>query len=215
MKKISDIAQEIQARKEKIAELQEQLESKQAAAEAATKQAQAAAEAGDFAEYKSKRAFAQDVQEEIAFLQAQIDRLQRERPDRETVMAAWNETAKAHNTALKKRLAEYSKAKETMLAIYADMIELQRQTIADRNKCAGFIGFNQEEAARAFPFEAIPCNNNASDGVGHTRFNNGRVYDPDLAYYLANDVTRRGVTAQNFFTDQAMNSVISAILDKR
>lgn len=206
---IYDISREIQERAEKVQELQGQIEKKRAAAENAQRQATAAAEAGDLPDYKAKKNFVHEVQDEIEFLQTQIDRLQRTRPERDSVLSAWRDYAQKHNTAYKKRMAEYEKLKAQLLACYGSMVDAQKEAIASRSKCAGFIGCSESEAETLFPFDAMPCGNSLADITANRYIK--AVNNIDLEYFIAAFIEKRGLAGAGLINDEALNSIMTAV----
>lgn len=101
-------------------------------------EAQNAAESGDLDEYirisdKAKRA------EAMIF----VKRAQQKKiavPTANEIRTAWDDYAKKHEAAMKKRLAAYEKARRDLFKQYSDLVDAQSVANGAREKCAEWLG---------------------------------------------------------------------------
>ena len=188
--KVSDIDKKYQ---ESIKELQILTENQKAAerdAEALNADAETAAVAGDLEKFKTLKRQASDAEALAYVLNKRI-----EQNDGKNLFSkgeiddAWKDYAAEHNKILKAKLKKFNETKGDLLRQYAEMVAVQRETCAVRERLARYIGVEKSVAqpdyglAERFPFDALPCKKRADAGALNVF--GASIADPDAAYYLA------------------------------
>lgn len=178
-------------------------------------EAQAAADGGDLAAYREKKAEAEAVNEEIFVKQAKAAK--QENPITEDMAAAAWETYRAdHDKKFKAKLSAYQAAKAELLTMYRDLLSMQREAFKTRERLAGYLdmdtsrGFMQtgtpDNVGAKFPCEVLPVEN-----VLELHLNGTAVRDPDGCFYLA----CRGITGGALMTDPETQQFYNLLIAHR
>lgn len=153
-------------------------------------EAEAAAVAGDLDKYRELKTKAVE-QEEIAYvLGKQIERGET-RIDPDDISDAWNRYRADYEKKLHAGLKSFRETKLTMLRKYAEMVSLQRDACATRERLARYIGSTVTPLAAGkdkgleirFLMDCIPCAENGT--AGNLSIQGSDIRDPDAAYYLS------------------------------
>ena len=176
------------------------------------REAEAAACDGNLEEYSALKNKAREAEDLAYVLEKQIEK--RNTGDLftdEEISAAWDSCAEEHNRLLNEKLKKYNATRTDMLRQYAEMVTLQRETCAIRERLGAYIGMKKEALApdyglgRRFPMEYIPCLKNGENGTLTIRGAN--IQDPDAAFYLASF----GKEAQDLAHDDKAQAAVHVV----
>ena len=137
--------QELDKRYEAAAKARKQLENDvellQHNIDALNNQAMTLATAGNVEDYKRKRNEVVNLEAELFVKRAQL-KANASPVSAEEVKDAWKNYAADRNKQLDDMLAKYRTHKKALAAEYRDMIEYQAETLANRERCAQYLGIN-------------------------------------------------------------------------
>lgn len=188
--KVSDIDNKYQ---ETMKEYQILIEKQNAAArqtEDLQREAETAALAGDLEAYKDLKRKTEDAEALAYVLQKRIEKTgAADLFSKEEISDAWKDYAGDQNKALLSKLKKFRATKTDLLRQYAEMVALQRETCAVRERLCRYIGIEKALGTKGFglenrfPMEYIPCLQNADAGA--ISIQGARIFDPDAVYYLS------------------------------
>lgn len=177
-------------------------------AERLNQEAEAAACSGNVAEYSTLKRQAREAEDLAYVLEKQIEKASAgELFTREEIDAAWQACADEHNKQMNEKRKKFAELKSDLLRQYAEMVSLQRETCAIRERLSGYIGLNKQPGAPdfglngRFPMDYIPCKGNMDAGAISIRGVN--ISDPDAVYYLSSF----GKTPEALINDQAAHEI--------
>lgn len=160
-------------------------------AERLKEEAEAAAVAGDLEGYKTLKAKASDAEALAYVLQKKVEKSGASDVfTRDEIDKAWKDYAGDYNKTLKAKLKKFADAKEDLLRMYSEMVTLQRDACAVRERMAKYAGIALQGAVvdkglgDTFPMEYIPCVKSGDLGEMSIVGTN-RVHDPNACYYLS------------------------------
>lgn len=152
--------------------------------------AEKAALAGDLEAYKDLKRKSEDAEALAYVLQKQIEKTgASDLFSKEEIFDAWEDYAGDQNKALLSKLKKFRATKADLLRQYAEMISMQRETCAVRERLCRYIGIEKVPLAKGcgldnrFPMEYIPCLQNTD--AGSISIQGARISDPDAVYYLS------------------------------
>ena len=192
--KVADIDKKFQ---ESMKDYQTLIE-KQNAAKRQAEDLQSAAEdaalAGDVETYKDLKRKAEDAESLSYVLQKRIEKTgAKDVFTMEEVVDAWEEYADDHNKKLKAKLKKFSETKLDLLRQYDDLVTLQREACAVRERLARYIGVDKAPGtpdlglSKLFPMDYIPCRKKGDFGaLAFASVYGVGIADPDAIYFLAN-----------------------------
>lgn len=171
-------------------------------------EAQAAADSGDLATYREKKAKADAVNEEI-FVKQSVAAKQ-ENPITEDMTAeAWETYCADYDKTFKAKYSTYQAAKGELLTMYRELLKMQREAFAKRERLAEFIHMDISRTplqidstdiiSQKFPCKVLPV----SEATG-LHMTGTLVRDADAIFYLAGknltplDIVRDPETVQMF-----------------
>lgn len=151
-------------------------------------EAQAAADGGDLAAYREKKAQAEAVNEEIFVKQAKAAK--QENPITEAMTAeAWETYRADYDKKFKAKYSALESARAELLTIYKELFDMQREAFKTRERLAGYLGMNTDrgfiylgtpdDVEAKFPCEAIPL-----EKVQYLRATGTTVNDPLAIFYF-------------------------------
>ena len=146
-------------------------------------EAMTAANAGDVDTYIAKKAAKDKVSATLFVKRKCLDRLG-DAVTKEDSRAAWKDYASDYNKRMKKALADFNAEKAKLCKMYSDMVDLQRDALATRERLAVTV----DDDKNAYTMEFIPvrdgndCGSIGMSAVGYK--------DPDAIYYLSDYAQR-------------------------
>lgn len=151
-------------------------------------EAQAAADGGDLATYREKKAQAEAVKEELFVKQAKATK--QESPITEAMTAeAWETYRADYDKKFKAKYAALESARAELLTIYKELFDMQQEAFKTRERLAGYLGMNttrgfmqlgsRDDVEAKFPCEAIPL-----EKVQYLKAAGTTVNDPLAIFYF-------------------------------
>ena len=153
----------------------------------------AAAEVGNEALFKSLKAKKTDAEDSIFVKRAFLDKLKAP-VDEAAARDAWSDFVKAHDKRMTKAIEAFAAEKEKFLQMYSDMIDLQKDACAVRERLGSAVGL----PASSFGMVTIPVQSGANI-KGALKLGNVDIHDPDAVYFLSCYAQKTG--AQLVFFD--------------
>ena len=187
-------------------------------AERLKEEAEAAAVAGDLEGYKTLKAKASDAEALAYVLQKKVEKSGASDVfTRDEIDKAWKDYAGDYNKTLKAKLKKFADAKEDLLQLYSEMVTLQRDACAVRERMAKYAGIALQGAVMdkgigdAFPMEYIPCVKSGDFGEMDITGTN-RVHDPDACYYLSAHAVKNEISWANLATSPEVVRVTDTVV---
>ena len=153
----------------------------------------AAANCGDEALYKAKKAEKESVSDSIFVKRSFKDRLTAS-VDADAARDAWADFVKAYDKKMEKAIQDFAAEKEKFIQMYSAMIDLQKDACAVRERLSGAVG----APVSSFRMVTIPVQSGTSI-KGALKLGNVDIHDPDAVYYLSCYAQKTG--AQLVFFD--------------
>lgn len=147
----------------------------------------AAANSGDETLFKSLKAEKQNVTDSIFVKRSFRDRLTMS-VTVDDARAAWADFVKGYDKRMSAALAEFAAEKERFLQMYSDLVDLQKNACAVRERLSEATG----APVSSFSMVTIPVQKGANT-KGALKLGNVTIIDPDAVYYLSNHVQKTGV----------------------
>lgn len=196
--KIQDIERMVEEAAEKLHNMIKARDEAAQRAEKCLTEAEDAAIAGDTERYKKLKSQADDAAATNYVCTKQIERM-KSGPvvTKDEVVDAWTDYAKEYNKTLKAKLKKFHDMKMSMLKEYAEMVDLQGEACAVRERLAEQAGIKIDGARRGnsldkiFQMEFIPCAGRTMaektmSGIGQLSIRGtSRVEDADAVYFLS------------------------------
>ncbi len=146
----------------------------------------AAAEVGNESLFKSLKAKKTDAEDSIFVKRAFLDKLKAP-VDEAAARDAWADFVKAHDKRMTKAIEAFAAEKEKFLQMYSDMIDIQKNACAVRERLGSAVGL----PASSFGMVTIPV----QEGVnvkGALKLGGVNIIDPDACYYLSSYAQKTG-----------------------
>ena len=210
--KVSDIDKKYQESMKGFQEMIDKQNNAKREADEFNEAAEAAAVDGDLERYKELKRKAADAEALAYVLQKQIEKNGADDLfTKSEIFEAWSDYADDHNKKLKAKLKKFTETKSDLLRQYAEMVSLQRETCAVRERLCRYIGIGKTPAApdyglaSRFPMDYIPCKGNMD--AGSVAIRGANISDPDAVYYLASMEKR----AEDLFKDPDGRRVVEVV----
>ena len=146
-KMIIQAAKDRAAKEEEIRDLRGQLDAADAALEAE-------ADAGNLDEYLKKQGQKNILAAKLKIAEHQLDKVKAEfTPD--NVVDAWNDYQGDYSKTFDKKRTEYEKARKDLYRLYLEMVDMQNEALAAREKCARLIGKEEQEPNFIADFNSV------------------------------------------------------------
>ena len=213
IKEIDKMIQDRQANHQSMIERQKEAERN---AVRLNEEAEAAAVAGDVQKYRDLKSEAID-QESLAYVIGKQIENDDDRLDEAEALDAWKKYRADYEKKLNAGMKTFRETKLTMLRTYAEMVSLQREACATRERLSRYIGKIPSPVAAGrdkmiegrFPMEYLPCIDVAEAGA--LSIIGARIEDPDAAYYLSSF----GKNGQDLANDPEAHMVYNVVKDHR
>ena len=209
---VKDIDKKYQDNMDACRALIEQEKNAKNNAEQLNAEAEAAAVAGNVEAYTELKNKARDAEDLSYVLGKQIEKLNHaELFSDDEINEAWKSCADEHNKQLAAKLKKFNETKTDLLRQYAEMVTLQRETCAVRERLSGYIGMQKQPATpdfglgKRFLMDYIPCMKNGENGV--LSVPGANIADPDAAYYLASFKK----AALDLIKDEAARNIVCVV----
>lgn len=190
--KIKDVDKKFNDANEALIKLIEARNNASKQAEDLKAQAEEAAVSGDLDQYKKLKAQADDLEAFVYVQGKQIEKIkQNPAVSNKDVSDAWEDYVKTYDKDLKAKLDRFHEAKNKLLKEFVEMVDMQNNALATRERLASYIGKEKVNLTldgglgSMFPMNYIPCIGRGIERNGNELALRGTsVCDPDAVYYL-------------------------------
>ena len=193
MKMTVDIFDErVKKDKEQLANLEAEISALMAQEAELDADMTAAANCGDEALFKAKKAEKEGVSDSIFVKRSFKDRLTSS-VTAEDARAAWADFVKTYDKRMTAALADFAAEKEKFLKMYSDLVDAQKGACAVRERLGSAVGL----PVSSFAMVTIPVQTGANV-KGALKLGGVNEVDPDVCYFLSNYIQKTGACLVSF-----------------
>ena len=196
MKKTYQDIERIEAeRKAQLASIEQEAAKIRSLIGAIQKEATAAAEAGDMAEFEAKQADLAAAEQKLRFYEIRSEKL-KSTPvaDVEEIAGIWTSFAASYNKEMTRMHNQYEKQKEALCGLYEQMIDQQMKMLLLRDKLAAYINGGKQGRLNMFSAYQLPCRNAADTPSGLLTMGGTMIKDPDAVFAMSAHLIATGKT---------------------
>lgn len=166
----------------------------------------AAANCGDEALYKAKKAEKESVSDSIFVKRSFKDRLTAS-VDADAARDAWADFVKGYDKNMTKAIQDFAAEKEKFLKMYSDMVDLQKGACAVRERLGSAVGL----PVSSFAMVTIPVQTGANVKGALKLGGVNEVVDPDVCYFLSNYIQKTGACLVYFDGTKPINPELARL----